>query len=97
MTTDDADLAVTEDEAARRFELRRGDEVVSHATYSLRDDVVVVPHVETAPEHRGNGYADRLMAGLLELLRTSDRRIEPLCPFAAGYVRDHPDQADLVA
>ena len=49
------------------FELRRGGAVISFAAAVARGDVVVVPHVETAIEHRGEGNADRLMAGLLDL------------------------------
>lgn len=82
---------------AGRFELVIDGEVVSFATFTERDGGdVAVPHVETNPAHRGNGRAAQLMDGMLALLRASDRTITPLCPFAAGHVRDNPAHHDLV-
>lgn len=82
----------------RRFELLIGGELVSFATYSTRPDGrVVVPHVETRLEHRGNGHAARLMDGMLGLLRSSGRTIEPLCPFAASHIRSDARHHDLLA
>ena len=80
-----------------RYELVVDGEIVSIADYDLHGDTVVVPHVETAPAHRGQGNADRLMAGVLTNLRATDRTIVPLCPFAADYIRQHPDEQDLLA
>ena len=80
----------------RRYELVIDDEIVSIADYRLDGDSVVVPHVETNPAHRGQGNADRLMAGMLDDLRSGGRTIVPLCPFAADYIRQHPDQQDLL-
>jgi predicted GNAT family acetyltransferase len=79
-----------------RFELRRDGELVSYATYRADGAVVVVPHVETLRQHRGNGLADRLLAGVVEILREDGRTIVPLCRFAAGYFRDHPEHGDVV-
>ena len=96
---------VVENIEANRFELQRDGEVVSFATFRTSpaaDDAdtaenVVVPHVETAPQYRGNGYAAELMEGMLDLLRESSRTITPLCPFAAGHIRENPQHHDLVA
>ena len=91
------EFAVSEVLDVGRFELRRDGDLVGFATYTMRGESVVVPHVETFPEHRGQGYAARLMAGLLDIVRRTGRTITPLCPFAAQYLRDHPDQHDLLA
>ncbi len=88
---------VIENEGDRRFELRDGGELISIASYVERGTVVVVPHVETAPVHRGNGHAARLMEGLLAILRADGRTIEPRCPFAAEHIADRPEHHDLVA
>lgn len=94
---DDRSFAVIEDVDAGRFELRRDGEAMGYASYMERDGAIVVPHVETFLEHRGQGYAARLMEGMLALLRAGDRTIVPLCPYAAGYIRDNPRHHDLVA
>jgi len=88
---------VVENVEASRFELRDGDELLSLADYRTRDDVIVVPHVETIPAHRGQGNAARLMDGLLEIIRADGRSIVPLCPFAAAHIRDDPAHHDLLA
>ena len=80
----------------QRYELVINDEIVSIADYRVNGDSVVVPHVETNPAHRGLGNADRLMAGMLDDLRATERTIMPLCPFAADYIDQHPDQQDLL-
>lgn len=88
---------VVENSDAGRFELRRDSDVVSFASFSERDGVVMIPHVETMAEHRGQGYADRLLNGVLENLRASNRKVMPLCPFAARHVRENEQYHDLLA
>ena len=82
---------------ASQFELHLRGEMVGLASYFECDSVVVVPHVETFLQHRGQGFADRLMAGLLLQIRDSGRRIDPVCAFAAQYLREHPEARDLLA
>lgn len=92
-----SDITVTDNLDRRRYELRVDERIVSIADYEMVDDsVLLVPHVETDPELRGRGMADRLMRGLLDDLRAHDRRINPVCPYAAAYLRDHPEDQDLV-
>lgn len=80
-----------------RFELWLGSQMLSFARFHEDDGVVTVPHVETAPEHRGNGNAATLMDGMLGLLRSTKRSIAPLCTFAADHVRSNERHHDLVA
>ena len=94
---DSTDLSVVDVPERSRFELRLDGERVGLADYTVRDGVVTVPHVETDPAHRGQGFAAELMAGLLDELRERGQTIRPLCPYAAAYVREHPEVQDLVA
>lgn len=94
---DQIDHIVRDNPGRERYELIVDDRIISIADYHLDGPTVVVPHVETDPEMRGQGMADRLMRGMLDDLRIGNRTIRPLCPFAAGFIRDHPDDADLVA
>ena len=88
---------VLENQADGRFELLRDGELVGYASYSQQGEIVVVPHVETAPQHRGNGYAARLMEGLLAIIGDDGRTIRPLCSFAAQHLSENPQHNDLVA
>lgn len=90
------EFTVTEDADIGRFVLARDGEMVGYASFREQGAAVVVPHVETLHEYRGQGYADRLMEGIIERLRASGRTIVPLCPFAATYLRDHPEHGDLL-
>ncbi len=90
------DFEVTDATDSDRFELRRAGELMGYATYRRRADAVVVPHVETLVQYRGQGYASRLMAGIVEILRREGQTIVPRCSFAAAYLRDHPDDADVL-
>lgn len=94
---DEIDHIVRDNPERNRYELIVDDRIVSIADYHLDGHTVVVPHVETDPEMRGQGMADRLMRGMLDDLRTGGRTITPLCPFAATFIREHPDDHDLVA
>ncbi|MFW2380775.1 MAG: GNAT family N-acetyltransferase [Acidimicrobiales bacterium] len=89
--------AVTDNVAVRRFELHVDGELRSFATYRDRNGALVVPHVETVRAHRGNGFAERLMDGVVENLRQTDRQIAPVCPFAAQYLRARPETHDLLS
>jgi len=95
-STEPESIVVAEDVDASRFELKRNGEVLSFATYRAHDANLIVPHVETAPQHQGNGYAAQLMEGLLATIRSSGRTITPLCPFAASHIRSNPQHRDLV-
>jgi predicted GNAT family acetyltransferase len=81
----------------QRYELVVDNQIVSIADYERNGDTVTVPHIETDPQHRGQGMADSLMVGVLADLRSRGRRIVPVCPYAAAYLDAHPDQQDLLA
>ncbi len=89
---------VTKDEANGVFSLTRDGEIVSQASFTNRgNNSIVIPHVGTNPQHRGQGYAGRLMAGLLDIVREDGQTIVPLCPYAAQFIRDNDTYHDLLA
>ncbi len=90
-------FAVIDNTDDGRFELHRDGTMVGLATYRRQGDRVVIPHVETFPEHRGQGYAARLVDGALDQIRAAGDKVVPLCPFAASHIRDNPRHHDLVA
>ena len=91
------DLTVIDEASSSRFTLHLDGEIVGLANYSRVDGVVTIPHVETVPAHRGQGFAAVLMDGVIESIRTNGRTIRPICSYAADYIRDRPDTHDLVA
>jgi len=94
---DEIDHTVRDNPERCRYELIVDERIVSIADYQLDGATLVVPHVETDPAMRGQGMADRLMRGMLDDLRVGERKIRPLCGFAAGFIREHPGDTDLLA
>lgn len=88
---------VRDNPARQRYELIVDGRIVSIADYQLDGTTVVVPHVETDPSMRGKGLADQLTRGMLDDLRANNKTILPLCRFAAAFIGDHPEDADLLA
>src|SRR5262249_37984102 len=52
---------------------------------------------EIDPAYKGLGLGTRLVEGALRDLRKRRARVIPICPLVAGYIRRHPEYADLVA
>jgi len=95
--SDEADGGgVVNNHARRRFELTENG-LTAFADYREDGEVLLVPHVEAPHALRGTGAAGRLMQGLLEQIRRDRKKIAPLCPYAAAYIRRHPEYEDLVA
>jgi predicted GNAT family acetyltransferase len=80
-----------------RYELRDGDVVLGVADYVDRGEVRDVHHTEIVRKRRGQGLGDELVAGVLADVRATGRRVQPTCWFVDGYLRDHPEVADLRA
>jgi len=84
------------DNAARnRFELEESGQV-AFANYVRRDGVLLIPHVEAPVALRGKGTAQRLMEGLLAIVRARGERIVPICSYASAYLRRHVEHRDLL-
>lgn len=88
--------AVTDNISKSQYELPVQDQIV-FARYRRKDGVVAILHVEAPVALRGSGAAGRLMQGIVELARTQNEKLVPLCSYAAAWMRRHPEAADLLA
>jgi NAD(P)H-dependent FMN reductase len=66
------------------------------ADYRMIGDVISLPHTETLPAYRGNGYAARLVSHILDDALAQGRKVIPSCPFVADFIRDHEQYHVLV-
>ncbi|HET6474308.1 MAG TPA: GNAT family N-acetyltransferase [Pseudomonadales bacterium] len=87
---------VTDNTARSRFELEENG-LVAFADYRRRDGVLVIPHVEAPPALRGTGTSQRLLEGVLAIVRERGERVLPTCSYAAAYLRRHSEHHDLLA
>jgi uncharacterized protein len=87
---------VTDNEARQRYErVEKG--LTVFADYRRLGDTLVIPHVETPEALRGAGAAGRLMEGVVEHARAQHLKIVPSCPYAAAWMKRHPEHADVLA
>ena len=91
------DATVVDNAAKRRYELRLDDVVIGQIAYASEPGAVVLIHTEVSTEVEGGGFGSRLVAGALDDIRARGLRVVPICPFAASFIRSHPEYADLVA
>ncbi len=93
----DMDIAITHDEARRRFVADLGGQT-AELTYIERDaQTVVFNHTFVPPGMRGGGVAAALAARALGWARDSGRKVIPVCPYVASYMQRHPEYEDLLA
>ena len=64
--------------------------------YRLRGSTITFTHTEVPEAFEGRGIASTMARFALDDARARGLRVQPLCPFVAGYIRRHPEYADLV-
>jgi predicted GNAT family acetyltransferase len=66
------------------------------AAYRISGDVVTFTHTEVDERFEGRGVGSRLARAALDDVRGQGKRVRPLCPFIARYIREHDEYAALV-
>jgi predicted GNAT family acetyltransferase len=69
---------------------------VAIAEYKLVPGKIVFTHTEVPPAHEGRGIGSALIGFGLALARERGLKVIPMCPFFAAYMKNHPDQQDLL-
>ena len=95
MADDDRDVTFR-DNGQDRFEVLVDGVVTGFAAYHFEDGAIAVTHVEVDDEHEGEGLGSRLVASMLAQLRERGATVQPYCPFVKAYLRQHPDEQDVV-
>jgi predicted GNAT family acetyltransferase len=91
------DVEITKNAAASRYELHLDGARIGLADFYERGNVVVIPHTETLPAYGGRGLASRLVRFALEDISAAGKKVDPVCPFVAVFIRRNPEYADLLA
>jgi len=97
MADPDSSVRVADNPDRARYEAYVGDELAGVVTYRIRPGVVVALHTEVDPRFEGHRVGSRLAWVVLEDARAKGLRIDPVCPFIAGYIERHPQFAGRVA
>ena len=91
------DVALSDNTAAHRFELRVGGTVAAYAEYNVLAHALLFTHTEVLPEFEGAGHGSRLARYALDAVRSRGLQAIPMCQFIAGFIRKHAEYQDLVA
>jgi predicted GNAT family acetyltransferase len=78
-----------------RFEIVQ-DGHTAELVYRLKPDKIVMVHTGVPQELEGRGLAKELAVAGLAYAREHGLKVVPLCPFVAGYVKQHPEYLDLI-
>ncbi|MCW2134046.1 GNAT family N-acetyltransferase [Arthrobacter sp. VKM Ac-2550] len=82
-----------------RYELHDGDATIGFTIYRRLQpgqDQVVFVHTEVDDAYAGQGLASKLARFALDDVKASGRRILPLCPYIAAFVRKHHEYDDVL-
>jgi uncharacterized protein len=90
------ELQVRDNSAELRYEALAAGRLVGEIRYRKEPGAIVLVHTEVAPSAEGQHVGSRLVEAALDDIRARGFRVVPACPFVAGYIRRHPQYADLV-
>ena len=90
------DFVITENVESELYEATVNGKLAAGLLYSRTGDRVLLLATSVFPEFRGKGVAARLLGGVLDSLREDKKTATVSCPFAAAYIRPHPEYADVV-
>lgn len=90
------DPVVQDNPEKHRFEIDLGDGSLAIAQYRLAPGIITFTHTEVPPQHGGKGIATRLVRYALASARQRALKVIPICPFFAAYIRNHPEEQDLL-
>lgn len=85
-----ADIIVTDNREAGRYEGRLGGELVGYCDYRREGRSLVLPHTETVPEYRGRGVADKIVGFALADAAKQGLTVVPRCWFVEEFMRSKP-------
>ncbi len=93
---DQAEVAVRRDDDAGRYRLLVDGTEAGFSEFHESGRRTVVTHTVVDDAYEGRGFGSALARGVLDDIRDRGRRVVPVCPFVAAYVRRHPEYADVV-
>ncbi|QJR16683.1 GNAT family N-acetyltransferase [Usitatibacter palustris] len=90
-------LSFRHDLARKRFigELN-GTEVAYSEIDPVGADAILIKHTEVLPAHEGKGYGSALMRAFFAMAKEQSKVVIPVCPYAAAFIRKHPEYIPLV-
>ncbi|WP_262413868.1 GNAT family N-acetyltransferase [Actinacidiphila acidipaludis] len=82
-------------EHRHRYEIAVGGRLAGFTEFRDRDAQRVFFHTEIDEAFAGQGLASVLVRQALDDVRTSGKRIVPVCPYVAKFLQKHDEFADI--
>ena len=83
-------------EGHRYRALLAGAEVAYSEVDPISTDGLLIKHTEVSTEFEGRGFGGQLVRHILEDARRNGRGVIPACPYAAAYIKRHPELMEYV-
>ena len=92
-----AELSVVHDPQNNRYVLERDGVEIGQTVYDRPETgLIEFLHTEIDSSLQEHGLGSALAAGALDDVRAnSTDRVSAICPFVSGFMRKHPEYADL--
>ena len=84
------------DNGRRYRALLSGEEVAYGDVDPVASDGLLIRHTEVAVRFEGRGYGSALVRHILEDAQRQGRSVIPACPFAAAFIKRHPEYQEYV-
>ena len=89
-------ISISENSDKKRFE-SRVDGAWACIEYIRAEIERYLTHTEVPSAMEGKGIASLLVKHALDVIAKEERKLVPLCPFVAAYVKKHPEYGELLA
>lgn len=60
------------------------------------DKFIIIDHTEVEEKHKGEGVGKELLLNIVEMARTKNIKIFPLCPFANAMFKKNAEIRDVL-
>jgi uncharacterized protein len=95
MPTDKTGSEATVSAAEGKYTIAVDGETVGLAAVADRGEQRVFYHTEVEERFGGRGLATILVAEALEATRADGKRVVPVCPMVAAFIKKHSEFADI--
>ncbi|HXO83548.1 MAG TPA: GNAT family N-acetyltransferase [Mycobacterium sp.] len=95
MATDKTGAETTVSAAEGKYTIAVDSETVGLAAVADRGNQRVFYHTEVEERFGGRGLATILVAEALKATRADGKRVVPVCPMVAAYIKKHPEFSDI--
>jgi uncharacterized protein len=88
-------LVISDNPAMSRFEMPSGD-AIAFVEYWRAGDRIVLTHTEVPEALSGQGVGSKLVARVLDKLRSENAEVVAECEFVSAFIERHPGYRSFV-